>query len=64
MSSKETINVRVELGTRLWWQQEAVKNGFIYGNGGATGEFLDAIAQGEYVIIKREAWQQLFSKTA
>lgn len=64
MSNKETINVRVKQGTRLWWRQEAAKNGFIYGNDGATGEFLDAIAQGEYVVIDKEIWEQIFSKTA
>lgn len=64
MGNKETINVRVKEGTRLWWRQEAAKNGFIYGNDGATGEFLDAIASGEYVIISKTAWEQLFPKTA
>jgi hypothetical protein len=55
MSGKDIINVRVEQGTRIWWQKEAVKNGFIYGKGGATGEFLDAIAQGKYVVISQAA---------
>ncbi|MBD2492682.1 hypothetical protein [Aulosira sp. FACHB-615] len=56
--------MRVKEGTRLWWRQEAAKNNFIYGNDGATGEFLDAIASGEYVIISKTAWEQLFTKTA
>ncbi len=62
MENRETINVRVKRGTRQWLRQEAAKNNFIYGNNGATGDFLDAIARGEYVIIPREAGEKLFSK--
>jgi hypothetical protein len=64
METRETINVRVKQGTRLWWRQEAAKNNFIYGNDGATGDFLDAIASGEYVVIPREVWEKIFPKSA
>ncbi|MEW6495317.1 MAG: hypothetical protein AB1589_22795 [Cyanobacteriota bacterium] len=62
--TKKTINVRVEQGTPDWWNQEAARNGYLYGDGGNPGKFLDAIAIGEYVVVKREIWEKIFSKTA
>ncbi|MBD2409474.1 hypothetical protein H6H01_01860 [Nostoc calcicola FACHB-3891] len=52
--NKDIINVRVKAQTRLWFSMEAVKYGYVFGDEGQTGAFLDAIADGEFQIVKVE----------
>lgn len=62
--NRKTINVGVAPGTPEWWNAEAAKHGYIYDGSGRTGQFLDAIACGEYVVVSREVWEKIFSKSA
>lgn len=42
----------------------AVTLGYIYGNGGAVGEMLDAIAKGELLIVPKENWEKVSRKAS
>lgn len=55
------LHVRVDPKTPSMLRKKAQKLGYIYGDSGATGELLDAIAQGKLALIPQEKWE-LFTK--
>lgn len=54
----DRINVRVRQGTKEFLSTEAIKHGFTYGTSGNTGAFLDAIASGEFLIVRRSDFKK------
>ncbi len=56
---KTALHARVEHATPSALKEQAVKLGYTYGSSGATGEMLDAIAEGRLVIVPHDAWEQL-----
>lgn len=56
---KTALHARVEHTTPTALREQAMKLGYTYGNSGATGEMLDAIAEGRLVVVPQDAWEQL-----
>lgn len=56
---KTDLHARVAPPTPTALREKAEKLGFKYGNSGATGEMLDAIAQGRLIVIPQETWENL-----
>ncbi|GIW59524.1 MAG: hypothetical protein KatS3mg087_0590 [Patescibacteria group bacterium] len=57
-TDSDIINVRVRRGTKQFLAIEAIKHGFKYGASGNTGAFLDAIASGEFLIVRRSDFKK------
>lgn len=53
------LHARVAPGTPGALSEKAQALGFAYGKGGATGELLDAIAAGYFVLIPQEDWEKI-----
>lgn len=49
--NRVNLHARVEQGTGDKLKEIAQKLGYIYNNEGSTGQFLDAIASGELILI-------------
>lgn len=60
----DTLNVRIRQGTKEFLSLEAIRHGFLYGNSGNTGAFLDAIASGEFIIVRRSHLKKKSSESA
>ena len=51
--SRKTLSVRVSPETQAKLKEMALSTGFEYDGEGGTGAFLDAIAQGDFILIKK-----------
>ncbi|MEO0844719.1 MAG: hypothetical protein AAF063_38540 [Cyanobacteria bacterium J06643_5] len=49
--NRVNLHARVEQGTGDKFKEIAHKLGYTYNNEGSTGQFLDAIASGELILI-------------
>lgn len=56
---KTNLHARVNPQTLIALRKKAQKLGFNYGDSGATGEMLDAIAEGKVVLILKEDWEKI-----
>ncbi len=56
--ARSVLNVRVDPNTPEWFKQKAFECGYSYNEEGATGQFLDAIADGKFVLIPAETWNK------
>jgi len=50
--NKKTLNIRVDESTPQKLKELALSLGYNYGGKGHTGAFLDAIASGEFILVK------------
>lgn len=55
---RSILNVRVDSNTPKWFKQKAFECGYSYNEEGATGQFLDAIAQEHFVLVPAESWNK------
>ena len=53
------LHARVAHPTTSALREKALKLGYVYGKSGATGEMLDAIAEGHLVVIPQKDWENL-----
>jgi hypothetical protein len=53
------FHVRVDPQTPLLLSKKAQNMGYTYGEGGATGELLDAIAEEKLVLVPQEKWEEI-----
>ena len=49
---KELLRARVPPWVITWWHSQALRHGFSFGDGPAMGEFWEAIARGDYKIVR------------
>ncbi len=57
--NRKKVQARVDIDTDKKLQELAVKLGYTYGKGGATGEMLDAIANEDLVLITKDTWDKI-----
>lgn len=56
---KSSLHARVSPQTPMALRKKAQEMGYEYGKSGATGELLDAIAEGRLVLVKRDDWENI-----
>ena len=56
---KTDLHARVEQQTPPALNKKARELGYKYGEGGSTGELLDAIASGRLILVQQEDWEKV-----
>jgi hypothetical protein len=59
---KVAIGGRVNPATVAFLNELAISKGMVYGQGGAIGQLLDAIAAGDYVVVPKTSYEKLLKK--
>ncbi|MDJ0723728.1 MAG: hypothetical protein QNJ38_01290 [Prochloraceae cyanobacterium] len=57
--NRKVFTIRTDEKTPELLKQQAFQKGYVYGNQGATGDYLDAIASEKYIVIEKEIWQSV-----